>query len=140
MGYPKKVDFPLVLICFLGTKCGPNGDQVGPSGTKSGPNGTKWGPSGGQVGPSGGQVGPSADQVGAKWGPSADQVGAKWAKWGPSGPGGPGGPGGPMGYPKKVVFSMVLKGFLEKRTKMIAAPGRGRHGWRGPPVTLKKPY
>ena len=120
MGYPKKVDFSLVLNCFLGTKCGPNGDQVGPSGTKSGPNGTKWGPSGGQVGPSGGQVGPSADQVGAKWGPSADQVGPSGCQVGPSGDAWNQVRNkwdqmklGPMGYPKKVDFSLVLNGFSE---------------------------
>ena len=28
----------------------------------------------------------------------------------------------------------------KQKTKMIAAPGRGRHSWRGPPVTLQKAY
>ena len=58
---------------------------------------------------------PSRDQMG----PSGGQVGAKW---GPSGPGGPGGPGGPMGYPKNVVFSLVLMGFLKIREN-------DRSGW-----------
>ena len=57
MGYPKKVDFSLILKCFLGTSWGPNGDQVGPSQDQVG---TKW------------------DQVGAKWdqveGPSGTRI------------------------------------------------------------------
>ena len=75
---------------------GPSADQVGaklgPSADQVGQVGAKWGPNGGQ-----------GDQVGAKW----DQVGAKWdhMKF------------GPMGYPKNVVFSLVLIGFLKNKKK-----------------------
>ena len=72
--------------------------------------GTRWDqvePSRDQMGPSGGQVGAKWDQVGAKW----DQVGTAWnqveTKWDQM-------KLGPMGYPKKVDFSLVLKGFSEK--------------------------
>ena len=81
--------------------------QVGPSADQVG---AKWGPSADQVGPSGpggGQVGAKGDQVGAKWdqvGTAWNQVGTKWDQM----------KLGPMGYPKKVDFSLVLKGFSEK--------------------------
>ena len=112
MGYPKKVDFSLVLKCFLGTSWGPNGDQVGPSGDQVG---TKWDQVGAKWDQVEGQVGPSADQVGAKWGPSADQVG----------PGGPSGTRrtkwdqvdqvGRWGTPKKLFFHWFLKVFWRKK-------------------------
>ena len=69
-------------------------------------------------GPSGTKCGPSGAQVRTKW----DQVGQVGAKWGPSGPGGPGGPGGPMGYPKNVVFSLVLISFLKRKRKWPHLP------------------
>ena len=54
-------------------------------------------------GPKGGQEDVKGGQGEAKW----DQVGAKWdhMKF------------GPMGYPKNVVFSLVLVGFLKNKKK-----------------------
>ena len=52
-------------------------------------------------------MGAKGDQVGAKWdqvGTAWNQVGTKWDQM----------KLGPMGYPKKVDFSLVLKGFSEK--------------------------